>query len=96
MVECCVHVQCLCVLLLMFHSLKPLSHLAALPLRLHDVLNFPEHRAIAWKMAISRRSHGVSNAISWRSWRFYGVPWCSTAFWLVIACALMAKSKLNL
>ena len=61
---------------------KPLSHIAVLTLRPHDVLfqsagkshgNLP----FFLKMAMSRRSHCLSMAISRRPWRFYGAPWRS-------------------
>ena len=61
---------------------KSLSHVAALTLRLHDVLfqsagkshgNLP----FFLKVAMSRRSHCLSMAISRRPWRFYGAPWRS-------------------
>ena len=72
-----------------------MSHITALPLRLQGVVNFlrapwdrREIRYFCTKMAISQRSHhelGISTEL-------HGVP---TAFYLVIACALMAIIELS-
>jgi len=57
--------------------LKSLSHLAALPLRLHGILKFPRaqwERRSSWRLpALSRHSHGASTACIELSWHMHYV-----------------------
>ena len=75
-------------------DIKPLSHLGALPLRLHGVLKIPRapsDRRVIWLFSWRWRCHGVLMAFSRRFHVYLGVSTelhvVPTTFFLAIACA---------